>query len=378
MNQAKSKKKIGRNEPCWCGSGVKYKKCHLNRENQEPVKPWKAQADLKKAFSAKYCIVPKELKNKCNSKIIKAHTVSKSQNLKKIAIDSHVYAFIPSFENLTKNNGKLKPELVGINKASTFSGFCKYHDKNLFSPLEDKPFENTKEQCFLLAYRAQAREVFLKISHSKSTDLLKNSDKGTDSLTQEVIQRIAANSKSGTEAGKRDSQYHLDQMNSILLSCDFRNVKTYTIYFKKTPSIMCSTGIFPECDFNGEKLIDLADLTLTPDLLTASIIATESGGAVVFCWIDNENSKKHCEAFINSLRAIPKDQITNRLILFFFEFTENIYLNPLWWNSLDEEIKNELIDRVINTDLWLYGHNQNCLCNTSTHFDDWEFIEEVS
>ncbi|RYG88110.1 MAG: hypothetical protein EON58_20220 [Alphaproteobacteria bacterium] len=24
-----------RNGPCWCGSGLKYKKCHLNREEQE-------------------------------------------------------------------------------------------------------------------------------------------------------------------------------------------------------------------------------------------------------------------------------------------------------------------------------------------------------
>ncbi|WNG21765.1 hypothetical protein F0U63_02190 [Cystobacter fuscus] len=22
----------GRNEPCWCGSGVKYKKCHLGED----------------------------------------------------------------------------------------------------------------------------------------------------------------------------------------------------------------------------------------------------------------------------------------------------------------------------------------------------------
>ncbi len=29
---SKAKKKIGRNDPCWCGSGKKFKKCHLNRE----------------------------------------------------------------------------------------------------------------------------------------------------------------------------------------------------------------------------------------------------------------------------------------------------------------------------------------------------------
>jgi preprotein translocase subunit SecA len=28
------KKKLGRNDPCWCGSGKKYKKCHINREPQ--------------------------------------------------------------------------------------------------------------------------------------------------------------------------------------------------------------------------------------------------------------------------------------------------------------------------------------------------------
>ncbi|MFY0582991.1 SEC-C metal-binding domain-containing protein [Cystobacter fuscus] len=24
--------RLGRNDPCWCGSGVKYKKCHLGAD----------------------------------------------------------------------------------------------------------------------------------------------------------------------------------------------------------------------------------------------------------------------------------------------------------------------------------------------------------
>ncbi len=31
---AQTHPKVGRNDPCWCGSGKKYKKCHLNREPQ--------------------------------------------------------------------------------------------------------------------------------------------------------------------------------------------------------------------------------------------------------------------------------------------------------------------------------------------------------
>ncbi|MBI4078995.1 MAG: preprotein translocase subunit SecA [Candidatus Levybacteria bacterium] len=30
--QVTNKKKLGRNDPCWCGSGKKYKKCHLNSD----------------------------------------------------------------------------------------------------------------------------------------------------------------------------------------------------------------------------------------------------------------------------------------------------------------------------------------------------------
>src|SRR3989344_7786611 len=29
-----SAQKLGRNDPCWCGSGKKFKKCHINREPQ--------------------------------------------------------------------------------------------------------------------------------------------------------------------------------------------------------------------------------------------------------------------------------------------------------------------------------------------------------
>lgn len=26
---------VGRNEPCWCGSGMKYKKCHMEHDAQK-------------------------------------------------------------------------------------------------------------------------------------------------------------------------------------------------------------------------------------------------------------------------------------------------------------------------------------------------------
>ncbi|MDX8519001.1 SEC-C metal-binding domain-containing protein [Mesorhizobium dulcispinae] len=47
----KAMKGLGRNDPCWCGSGQKYKKCHLNRSLQEKGNPWDAVAANKKGFT---------------------------------------------------------------------------------------------------------------------------------------------------------------------------------------------------------------------------------------------------------------------------------------------------------------------------------------
>lgn len=30
------RQKVGRNEPCWCGSGTKYKKCHADADALSP------------------------------------------------------------------------------------------------------------------------------------------------------------------------------------------------------------------------------------------------------------------------------------------------------------------------------------------------------
>jgi preprotein translocase subunit SecA len=32
-----AKDKIGRNDPCWCGSGKKYKHCHMKQDRRERV-----------------------------------------------------------------------------------------------------------------------------------------------------------------------------------------------------------------------------------------------------------------------------------------------------------------------------------------------------
>ena len=149
-----ARRKLGRNERCWCGSGKKYKHCHLDREKQAPLNPWDSSREYRKAFKVQTCLAPETWRDDCSRQISRAHTVPKSGSLRRIARDGHVYAFVPSFENLMKNDGVVVPELIGLNRASTFTGFCSRHDDAIFRPVEKRIFSCRQEQCFLLGYRA--------------------------------------------------------------------------------------------------------------------------------------------------------------------------------------------------------------------------------
>ena len=53
MSDASNVKKVGRNDPCHCGSGEKYKKCHLAKDEQAEVEALKKQQATDVAAAAK-------------------------------------------------------------------------------------------------------------------------------------------------------------------------------------------------------------------------------------------------------------------------------------------------------------------------------------
>ena len=266
------KKKLGRNDPCWCGSGLKYKKCHMGREKQEPLNIWEVAREHRKLLSTRNCLAPDSIKVNCSGNIVKAHTVPRSGSLRQIACNGHVYSFIPSLENLMKYQGRLQPELVGINKASTFTGFCSEHDNKIFSKVERQSFLGSLEQCFLLAYRALAREIFTKKALVSSSNIRRQADRGKSIEQQYALQAKNLLMDTGASAGLRDIEYYKTMYDNVLLSGDFTSVCAYVIELDFSPPIMCSAGIFPEQDFEGNQLQDVANLEVRPHLLNFTTV----------------------------------------------------------------------------------------------------------
>ncbi|EGR4295715.1 cytoplasmic protein [Vibrio cholerae] len=324
--------KLGRNEPCWCGSGEKYKKCHLNREAEASPEMWEIDKGFRQAYGKKYCSCPEEMKPGCKGNIINSHTVSKGASLKAIEENKHVYGLKPSIFKFDENNGVLHPELIGINKASTFTGFCSKHDKELFSPFEDFPFEHSDEQVFLLTYRTFAREHFVKLSQSESRSLLNKGDAGLSPMEQVLFQGFLTERNKSLDLGVRDSIEHKNRFDQILNERRYDEI-CYTIFkYDSLIPIQCSGVLYPLVDAKGTELQSLADDTRVLDMLCVSIINDIEHSYIVFSWL--KDSAKSCQCFIDALLLLEKEERTTEIISFLFYSFENIYLQPSWWDGL--------------------------------------------
>ena len=336
--------KLGRNDPCWCGSGIKYKRCHLNRESEKPVAPWEASREFRQTFAAKTCLAPEGWLSDCSKTVARAHTVPRAGSLRHIARDGHVYSFVPSLEKLKKHHGVCFPELRGINRASTFNGFCSKHDDEIFAAIEKQPFSATPEQCFLLGYRELAREIYTKRAAASLTDLRRSMDRGKPLEAQLDVQALNSLIEIGVAAGLSDNAHYKSIYDEVLQSQDFSEVRYYVIEVEGAPDVMCSGAMSPEQDFDGLKLQNARDLTTRTDLLSFTSFFGGNAGAIVFVW--TADSDQACERLIESLHTIDDTHVTAALLRLFFEHCENVHMRPDWWEGLKDGSQQALVHRM--------------------------------
>ena len=100
-------KKIGRNDPCWCESGKKYKKRHLDREFETPI-PLGAIAQRTIAESnIELCPHPSAAPAICD-KIVSAHTIQRSRVLERITdASNHVQTFFSERTNYSADGPRV-------------------------------------------------------------------------------------------------------------------------------------------------------------------------------------------------------------------------------------------------------------------------------
>ncbi len=337
-------KKYSRNELCWCKSGKKYKKCHGHPSYKSKPTFSKIVKDQKEIYTKDKCYAPADLLHECSQDIIKAHTISKSANLKPISKNEHVYCFEVSLGGMIKTDGKLTIEKKSIKKTSVFHGFCSKHDTELFKKI-DLDFEISNEDIFLNHYRTLTRELYIKEKNSIfQSAKMKEYDKGMNILQQIMYQTQVDGIATGTGVGERDLKIIKSVLDKKLLLKEYDKIKYYGLIIDSVPDIV-STGVWVvSSDFENNLLVDLTILENNYNSMSVStLVYSENKGIILFSW---ENSIKcpECLQFIKSLNKLSNNEKVQAIVYWLFAINENIYFSPEWWENLDTLKQAQLSD----------------------------------
>ena len=239
---------------------------------------------------------------------------------------------------MKKNKGRLTFEKYGINKASTFLGFCKKHDNELFEPIDKFPLVPTNQQVVLYAYRSLCRELFVK---ENSLELLK-SQLGAG-INQNAINKLLRNMKQGTAFGLKNLKIHKIIYDNSLRKKLYHDVRHVLFISKQKPTIAFSGIFYPDFDFVGRQLQDLGDHNKNLQLITMASAPMNHGWGFLLAW--HVTSSNVCVDFMRSLATMIHDK-NNVLGDFLFRLVitscENIAVSPNWWERLPENQKEQI------------------------------------
>lgn len=265
-----------------------------------------------------------------------------TQFQKAIAVDGHVLGVKLGLENFQKHNGKIRPEKIGVNNASTFTGFCQIHDDQLFSCLEKETFTKTEEQCFKLAFRSFAREYYTKSALVSMYDVNSGMDKGNPRYRQAEIQEQAFFTNVGAEAGLRDSNYQKERFDECIEDNDYSNIRAVVIQYPNLFPVQVRGSVNPDFSFDNIKLQDLSDLEKVPDLLSFTSSYEGDKSYIVLSWL--QHCHKTCTTLVESLMSKSKEDISTFLVQYIFSNFENYYLSPEWWDGISSHDKESIVE----------------------------------
>ena len=343
-------KKIGRNDLCWCNSGLKYKKCHWLREKERrlPVSAIRDKTNRERALEV--CLHPQASDETCG-RVISSHTLQRARVLKAIAENNHVSSFHP-FQ--PRDDGDLTLHRRGWRQASTFSAFCDRHDAKAFETLENGEFTGSKEQIFLIAYRAICWELYHKVQEFKVAPVMKEYlELGVARREQQSIHGDSRILMAALKRGAQDFADAKAMMDRSFESRDYQRYSALEIVMNGALSVASTGAISPNVSVGGSRLQRLEDMRADAQWLAFGTDVSERGVSVVFLWLsENEAPRRYMEEVL----SLSEEFLPQFLCQFFFVHCENTYFSPVWWSSLKWSDKAAVKKMVANVNPYFSPH----------------------
>lgn len=213
-------------------------------------------------------------------------------------------------------HASLRP--IGKGVASTFFGVCDHHDTTLFSPIENFPFDNSNQHCFLHSYRSFAHSYHLKKEQLKVNK--------ADTIYSQVIPKdIMAEMIKGAEMGIAEMEVEKAKLDAMIQNKWYNGLEYLTYQLPKKFPIACSSIISPEYSYKGKPMNNHLDpiipfseimLTVLPDVNETIII--------VACFPEDAKGKK----FLDELDGLKQLQFEKAISSLMINKAENTFFAP--------------------------------------------------
>jgi hypothetical protein len=276
----------------------------------------------------------------CTKAAIRAHSIQNRQTIALLEQDNHVIAWQPRYSH---SGPDVELRRIGRNEASTFAGFCNYHDTELFQPLDTKPLNTSdREQLFLLAYRGLSCEL-----HAIMTGVVQ-----VQSLFMARVERGADSGDASSPTGQKAVEqmllswatwrYRYRYYDQPLLARSFTGIEHSIIELDNQPPCLAASSFFT-----------LKDVPIGTDLVGVAINVlpiSQTKTIVVFSY-PNQDRGIVCaslDRILNSSGYLQKYELS-KLVL---NRISNVLISPDHfgkWGPLKTKIVSEAFMQTLRT-----------------------------
>jgi hypothetical protein len=248
--------------------------------------------------------------------------------LKKIASNGKVYMPCPkadiSFAVITE---------YGRNEATVFIGFCGYHDKTVFQPIEDNLFNKSKEQIFLFTYRCFSVEYHKKLEvvnmgqhlFIKKTSLLR--------LPREE------NPFGGIQMAIKDFEPVKQQFDIALLNANYDILTSVVCEFNQSVNFAGTGFEVMDRDLMGNKIQDLLNMDVLAKHVFVMVFPEEDKTYCIISW--HKENDELFSGYYQQLKELNDQQKKNYIYNLLPMISENIAINPDAWDRWEDYKKDE-------------------------------------
>jgi hypothetical protein len=320
----------------------------------------------KKLYSRKYCLHP-QAPVACSGNIIKAHSVPKSSGLKLIAKNGNVYSFSYLVTPSIIHQDVYAPKQIGVEDASTFTGFCSYHDNKVFEPIDSHLFEVTPHHIFLVSYRSLCFAMFRQKDIVEKGLYLRKFYKKDQKRLVELEERLYI-AQFVLNILEREKKLY----DSALLNSDFTDTRYYALKVNSIPNYLCAETILPVFDFHGNEVQDISLANLGREYINLSVLGN---GIIVFSWLGENTAATR---LINSLKALPDEQKINAITRLAFVFVKNLYIAPSWWDSVALDVRQDLANKQVDMMFLGKAPLNTCLMDNGVNYTSLQIASSMS